>query len=145
VQGNGQTELVEAVLGLQDDVAGSILLDGQELVGLSTREVLRSGVGFVPEDRSVDGLVGSFSVAENLILDRYTDRPFARGPSMSPIAIRANAESRITEFDIRVAGPSAPASTLSGGNQQKVVVARELSRPLRLLIAAQPTRGVDVG
>ena len=145
VQGNGQTELTEAILGLQERVEGSILLDGKELVGRSVKEVLRAGVGFVPEDRKVDGLVGTFSVAENLVLDLYDKPPFAKGISMNPAKILENANSRIGEFDVRTPSAAAAAGTLSGGNQQKVVMARELSRPLRLFIASQPTRGVDVG
>lgn len=145
VQGNGQTELTEAILGLQERVEGSILLDGKELVGRSVKEVLRAGVGFVPEDRKVDGLVGTFSVAENLVLDLYDKPPFAKGISMNPAKVLENATSRIGEFDVRTPSAAAAAGTLSGGNQQKVVMARELSRPLRLFIASQPTRGVDVG
>ena len=145
VQGNGQTELTEAILGLQDRVSGSITLDGKELLGRSVKEVLNAGVGFVPEDRKVDGLVGTFSVAENLVLDLYDKPPFAKGISMSPAKILENAKARIGEFDVRTPSAIAAAGTLSGGNQQKVVMARELSRPLRLFIASQPTRGVDVG
>lgn len=145
VQGNGQTELTEAILGLQDRVRGSVLLDGEELVGRSVKEVLNAGVGFVPEDRSLDGLIGTFSIAENLILDRYDQAPFAKGISMSPAKVLENAKTRIEEFDVRTPSGSLAAGTLSGGNQQKVVMARELSRPLRLFIASQPTRGVDVG
>jgi simple sugar transport system ATP-binding protein len=99
----------------------------------------------VPEDRSVDGLIGTFSIAENLILDRYDQEPFAKGISMSPAKVLENAKSRIDEFDVRTPSGLLAAGTLSGGNQQKVVMARELSRPLRLFIASQPTRGVDVG
>ena len=145
VQGNGQTELTEAILGLQERCHGSILLDGEELLGRSVKEVLNAGVGFVPEDRTVDGLIGTFSIAENLVLDRYDQPPFAKGISMSPARILENARSRIEEFDVRTPSGSLAAGTLSGGNQQKVVMARELSRPLRLFIASQPTRGVDVG
>ncbi|MCC3272878.1 ABC transporter ATP-binding protein [Arthrobacter zhangbolii] len=145
VQGNGQTELTEAIMGLQDHVTGSIRLDGRELVGMKTSRIIDSGVGFVPEDRSVDGLVGTFSVAENLVLNQYNEPPFARGLSMKPSVVAANADAKITEFDIRTQSAAALAGTLSGGNQQKVVMARELSRPLSLFIASQPTRGVDVG
>ncbi|MBT2538018.1 ABC transporter ATP-binding protein [Arthrobacter sp. ISL-69] len=145
VQGNGQTELTEAILGLQERCHGSILLDGEELLGHSVKEVLNAGVGFVPEDRTVDGLIGTFSIAENLVLDLYDQPPFAKGISMSPARILENAKSRIDEFDVRTPSGSLAAGTLSGGNQQKVVMARELSRPLRLFIASQPTRGVDVG
>ena len=145
VQGNGQTELTEAIMGLQDHVTGSITLGGEELLGRSVKDVIRAGVGFVPEDRSVVGLVGTFSVAENLVLNRYDGTPFARGLSMLPAVIEKNAEEKIAEYDIRTQSATAAAGTLSGGNQQKVVMAREFSRPLELFIASQPTRGVDVG
>jgi ABC-type uncharacterized transport system ATPase subunit len=145
VQGNGQTELTEAIMGLQPRASGSVQLDGKELLGRSVRQVLHAGVGFVPEDRKVDGLVGDFSVAENLVLDLHDRAPFAAGPVYKPAAVQRNAVDRIGEFDIRTGSGATLAKTLSGGNQQKVVIARELSRPLRLLIAAQPTRGLDVG
>ncbi|MCR2815693.1 ABC transporter ATP-binding protein [Microbacterium jiangjiandongii] len=145
VQGNGQTELVEAIVGLAARVEGSISLDGTELVGRSVRGILDAGVGFVPEDRNEDGLVGEFSVAENLILDRSSDREFVRMGTIMRQALDGFARDRIAEYDIRTQGPQTLAATLSGGNQQKVVIARELSRELRLLVAAQPTRGVDVG
>ncbi|WP_136609408.1 ABC transporter ATP-binding protein [Sinomonas albida] len=145
VQGNGQTELTEAVLGLHRHATGSVTLDGKELLGRPVKEVLGAGVGFVPEDRTHDGLVGAFTVAENLVLDLYDRAPFARGLGMRPARVAAQAAEKIAEFDIRTPSADVPASTLSGGNQQKVVMARELSRPLRLFIASQPTRGVDVG
>ena len=145
VQGNGQTELTEAIMGLQEHVTGSIKLGGEELVGRSVAQIIDAGVGFVPEDRSVDGLVGTFTVAENLVLNRYNKAPFARGLSMRPAVVAENAAEKIDEFDIRTQSAEAAAGTLSGGNQQKVVMARELSRPLSLFIASQPTRGVDVG
>ncbi|MGW5365572.1 ABC transporter ATP-binding protein [Actinopolymorpha pittospori] len=145
VQGNGQTELVQALLGLVDVASGSVRLAGHELAGATPREHLDAGIGYIPEDRSHDGFVGSFSVAENLILDLFQREPFARRGSLSPAAIRANADHRVEEFDVRTQSVDTPVSSLSGGNQQKVVLARELSRPLELLIAAQPTRGLDVG
>ena len=145
VQGNGQTELTEVILGLTKPVAGSVVLDGTELVGRSVRDVLEVGVGFVPEDRSTDGVIADFSVAENLVLDLHHREPFAKGVALRPAAVHANAVRAIEEFDVRTGSVDALASTLSGGNQQKVVLARELSRPLRLLIASQPTRGLDVG
>ncbi|GGM55092.1 ABC transporter ATP-binding protein [Microbacterium saperdae] len=145
VQGNGQTELVEAIVGLAARVEGSIVLDGKELVGKSVRAILDAGVGFVPEDRTEDGLVAGFSVAENLILDRSDDPAFSRAGTLRRAALEEFARERIREYDIRTQGPHTPAGTLSGGNQQKVVIAREMSRELRLLVAAQPTRGVDVG
>ena len=145
VQGNGQTELTEAIVGLQDRVGGSIRLNGNELLGRSVREILDAGVGFVPEDRSVDGLVQEFSIAENLMLDRSHGAPFVSAGSVQLRDLERFAIEKIDEFDIRTQGPAQPAGRLSGGNQQKVVLARELSRELSLFIAAQPTRGVDVG
>jgi simple sugar transport system ATP-binding protein len=145
VQGNGQTELIEAIMGLRPVLAGSVTLDGEAMHGWSTKKVLRAGVGYVPEDRSVDGLVKEFSVAENLVLDIYDRPPFGKGLSLKPDAIAKSAKERIEQFDVRTSSADAAVGTLSGGNQQKVIVARELSRPLKLFIAAQPTRGVDVG
>ena len=145
VQGNGQTELVEAIVGLADRVTGSISLGGVELVGRGVRAILDEGVGFVPEDRKEDGLVSAFSVAENLILDRSDDPAFVRAGTIRRGALAEFAAERIEEYDIRTQSAQTPAGTLSGGNQQKVVIAREMSRPLKLLVAAQPTRGVDVG
>jgi ABC-type uncharacterized transport system ATPase subunit len=145
VQGNGQSELVEAFLGLTPAESGSITLDGTDLVGLNPRQALDAGIGFIPEDRGHDGVVGEFTIAENLVLDLYTSKPFGKRFSLDLDEIDRNAKHRIEEFDIRPTNPAHPAGKLSGGNQQKVVVARELSRPLRLLVASQPTRGVDVG
>jgi len=145
VQGNGQTELTEAIVGLRKPVAGSIALDGKELVGRGVADVLGAGVGYVPEDRSTDGIIGTFSVEENLVLDLFTSAPYSSAGALNKGAIRSNAEQRVVEFDVRTQNVQAPAGTLSGGNQQKVVLAREMSRPLRLLIASQPTRGLDVG
>ncbi|GAA2727052.1 ABC transporter ATP-binding protein [Cellulomonas aerilata] len=145
VQGNGQTELAEALVGLQRARSGSIRLDGRELVGLSVRRILEAGVGFVPEDRNVDGLVGDFSVAENLVLNRLDGPPFARRGMLQLGTRDEFARTKVDEFDIRTQGIETPVGRLSGGNQQKVVLARELSRDLRLFVAAQPTRGVDVG
>ncbi|WP_427016643.1 ABC transporter ATP-binding protein [Pseudarthrobacter sp. P1] len=145
VQGNGQTELTEAVLGLHKHVQGSITLEGKELVGKGVRAVLDAGVGFVPEDRQVDGLVESFSNAENLVLDLYGTKEFSCRGTLNRAAIARNAEAKVAEFDVRTQSAQDQVGTLSGGNQQKVVLARELSRPLKLFIASQPTRGVDVG
>jgi simple sugar transport system ATP-binding protein len=145
VQGNGQTELVEAVMGLRRPRAGTVYLDNENLVGRRTKDILRSGVGYVPEDRSVDGVVKEFTVAENLVLDMYDRPPYGNRFRVRPEAVTESARERISRFDVRTSSPDALVSTLSGGNQQKVVVAREMSRPLRLFVAAQPTRGVDVG
>ena len=145
VQGNGQTELTEAIMGLQPRVTGSIVLDGAELSRESTRKVLDSGVGFVPEDRGEDGLIAEFTIAENLMLDRSDGAPFVKGGTLQLGSLAEFAEQKVVEFDIRAQGIDTHAAKLSGGNQQKVVLARELSRELRLLVAAQPTRGLDVG
>ena len=145
VQGNGQTELAEAVVGLHQLSAGSIELNGSPLQGKSVRSIIDAGVGFIPEDRQTDGTIASFSIAENLVIDQYKNQPFARGLAMHPKAVNANADKLVQEFDVRITRISDPISTLSGGNAQKVVVARELSRDLQLLVANQPTRGVDVG
>ncbi|TWD81933.1 simple sugar transport system ATP-binding protein [Kribbella amoyensis] len=145
VQGNGQTELAEALLGLSPVAAGRISLDGKDLTTASTRQRLDAGIGYVPEDRGHDGFVGPFSVAENLVLDLFRREPFGKGLSLRTDEIHKNAEARVEEFDIRTQGVELSTSSLSGGNQQKVVLARELSRPLKLLVASQPTRGVDVG
>jgi simple sugar transport system ATP-binding protein len=145
VQGNGQTELTEALVGLTQVDSGRIKLDGEDITDMATDDILAKGVGYVPEDRTHDGLVGSFSVAENLILDLFDQKPFATGLSLDLDKVRTNAEERVQEYDVRTPSIQAHASTLSGGNQQKVVLARELSRSLRLLVVAQPTRGLDVG
>ncbi len=145
VQGNGQTELVEAVMGLREVRAGTVELDGEGLAGMSTKKILRSGVGYVPEDRSHDGVVKEFSVAENLVLDMYDREPFGNAFRLDVAKVAGNAKERVEQFDIRTQSAASAVGTLSGGNQQKVVIAREMSRPLRLFIASQPTRGVDVG
>jgi simple sugar transport system ATP-binding protein len=145
VQGNGQTELTEALLGLQHHVRGSITLDGQELVGRSVRQILDAGVGLIPEDRQADGLVAGMTIAENLMLNRSHGAPFVRSASLQLAARDEFAQKTLEEYDVRAPGIDTSVGKLSGGNQQKVVVARELSRDLRLLVAAQPTRGVDVG
>ncbi|HWS50332.1 MAG TPA: ABC transporter ATP-binding protein [Microbacterium sp.] len=146
VQGNGQTELTEAIMGLQSRATGSVTLDGEELLGRSVQGIIDAGVGFVPEDRKEDGLVGEFSVAENLILNRSAGgAPFFRSGTIQRKVLDAFAREQIDEFDIRTQGPDTAAGRLSGGNQQKVVLARELSRELKLFVASQPTRGIDVG
>ncbi|HEX6523715.1 MAG TPA: ABC transporter ATP-binding protein [Streptosporangiaceae bacterium] len=145
VQGNGQTELCEALMGLRPTVAGHVSLNGQDLTHATPRQRLRAGVAYVPEDRTEDGLVGDFSVAENAVLDMYNNKPYASGINLNLNAIEKNATDRIVEFDVRTQSPDTPVGTLSGGNQQKVILARELGREHKLLIASQPTRGLDVG
>ena len=145
VQGNGQTELCEALMGLRPVTAGSVRLDDHDITAASPRERLRAGIGYIPEDRQEDGLVSSFSVSENVILDTYDRAPFASGLALKLNTIRETAETRVSEFDVRTTSISAPVGTLSGGNQQKVILAREIGRDVRLLLASQPTRGLDVG
>lgn len=145
VQGNGQTELSEVILGLHKPSTGTIAFAGEDVTSLGVRQRLNAGLGFVPEDRSTNGMVAGFSVSENMILDRYDDPAFGAGPSLSPAKVRANAEELRDEFDVRVTDVADPISTLSGGNQQKAILARELSRPLKVFVASQPTRGLDVG
>ena len=145
VQGNGQSELAGAILGLQEHVDGAITLDGENISKTSVREALHKGIAFVPESREDDGLIGSFSIEENLILDLHDLPPFAKGPVISQSVVSRNAEDRVKEFDVRTPSAKNTASSLSGGNKQKVVLARELSRPVKLLVASQPTRGLDVG
>ena len=106
---------------------------------------LNAGIAFIPESRELDGLIASFSIAENLILDVHDAQPYARGISLSPSVVLEKAEERVKEFDVRLQSVKDPASSLSGGNKQKVVLARELSRPVKLVVASQPTRGLDVG
>lgn len=144
VQGNGQTELAELLIGLRHASGGSVRLEGDEMTGLPTREILLRGVGYVPADRQVSGLVAELPLYENLILDTYHRKPFAASWRLRLPAVRENATRLLDEFDIRAQSISTPVRTLSGGNQQKVLIARELSRSLVLLVAAEPTRGLDV-
>jgi simple sugar transport system ATP-binding protein len=145
VQGNGQSELARAMINLEPHIKGSITLDSKEIVGQSVRESLHHGIAFVPESRELDGLVASLSIAENLILDLHDLTPYAHGIQISPSIVASEAEKKAVEFDIRLQSVQDPVSSLSGGNKQKVVLARELSRPVRLLVVSQPTRGLDVG
>ena len=145
VQGNGQTELVEALTGLRKASSGTISLDDKDLTHSNPRERHQMGMAHIPEDRQRQGLVGGLSVAENLVLTRYHDDQFSHGVLVDWDAANTIADTLIAEYDIRTPNKETGVGTLSGGNQQKVIVARELSRDLRLTIAAQPTRGVDVG
>ena len=145
VQGNGQTELVEALTGLRDAFGGSITVDGIDLTHASPREVHDAAVAHIPEDRQRSGLVGDFSVAENMVLTSYHAEPFSRGITMDWGHVRERSAELVEQYDVRTPSIETAAGTLSGGNQQKVIVARELNRDLRLVIASQPTRGVDVG
>ncbi len=144
VQGNGQTELCEALMGLLAST-GAVLLDGADISQLSTKERLHAGIGYIPEDRTEDGLVSDFTVAENLILDVFDRPPYAFGIAMDLNAKRKAAATLVAEYDVRTSSVDTPVGTLSGGNQQKVIVAREVSRHSTVLLASQPTRGLDVG
>ncbi|MDR0626540.1 MAG: ABC transporter ATP-binding protein, partial [Bifidobacteriaceae bacterium] len=145
VQGNGQTELTQTLIGLRKPTTGSIKLNEVELAGRPVKRVLESGVGYVPEDRGRDGMIAAFSIAENLVLDQFDQPPFGRHGALRVGVIARNAATQIKAFDVRVGSAQDAISTLSGGNAQKVILARELSKDLKLLIAAQPTRGLDVG
>lgn len=145
VQGNGQTELVEALSGMRRAASGSISVADRDVSHDSPRERHAAGMAHIPEDRQRQGLVTEMSITENLVLTRYHDAEFSQGIRMKWDVAAARAKELVAAYDIRTNDPSQPASTLSGGNQQKVIVARELSRDIRLAVAAQPTRGIDVG
>jgi simple sugar transport system ATP-binding protein len=146
VQGNGQTELVEVVTGLRRADSGSIAINGADMTNASPRRVTQEANScHVPEDRHAYGMVAAYSVADNMVLNTYNLPPFAKGITIQQDAILKHAEELIEEYDVRTPSPLTPGGSLSGGNQQKMVVAREFSRDLKLLIAAQPTRGIDVG
>jgi ABC-type uncharacterized transport system ATPase subunit len=145
VQGNGQSELARAILNLEDHVEGSIKLDEQEILGLTVQDALRKGIAYIPESRELDGLIGTFSIAENLILDVHDLAPVAKRRQLNNGYINQNSTKLVKEFDIRTQSIFENASALSGGNKQKVVLARELSRDVKLVVASQPTRGLDVG
>ncbi len=145
VQGNGQTELVEAITGLRKPEGGRITLLGQDITKATPRKITELGSAHVPEDRQADGLVLPFPTAENLVLCTYYKEPFSKGAILQYQTILNHAKQLISDFDIRTPGALTPVGTLSGGNQQKVIIARELSRPIQFLMASQPTRGLDVG
>ena len=145
VQGNGQSELTRAILNLEDHVQGSIKLDEQEILGLTVQDALRKGIAYIPESRELDGLIGTFSIAENLILDVHDLAPVASRGQLNNEYINKNSTKLVKEFDIRTQSIFENVSALSGGNKQKVVLARELSRDVKLVVASQPTRGLDVG
>jgi len=145
VQGNGQTELVDAIVGLRRPTAGHVVLDGTDVTGATPARMVELGVAHVPEDRQREGLIASFPVADNLVLNLARRRPFSRGIRIDRRAIRQNAEQLVRDFDIRTPSVEVGVGTLSGGNQQKVIVGREMSHAERLLVLSQPTRGLDVG
>lgn len=145
VQGNGQTELIESITGLRSSLAGSVTLAGKDVTTDSPRAIHKAEVAHVPEDRQRSGLVLPFTVTENIVLDSYYGEPISRGVQMSWDAAGEQAERLVEQYDVRTPGIDVLVSTLSGGNQQKVIVAREFDRDVKLVIASQPTRGIDVG
>ncbi len=145
VQGNGQTELVRAITGLLHAIDGTVLLDGKDITKFSPRKITEIGSAHIPEDRQKDGLVLNFPITDNLVLNTYYLEPFSTSVWLNQKIIAENGKDQVENFDIRTPSPFIPVSNLSGGNQQKVIVAREFSRPIKLLVASQPTRGLDVG
>jgi len=145
VQGNGQTQLAEVLTGLRLAKKGSIFMNGKDVTGKTPRPIIEAGLAHIPEDRQRHGLVLGDTVADNLVLCTYYQPPFAKWIVIQQEAVDANARKLIEEYDVRTPSPFVLTSKLSGGNQQKVIVARELSRDVKLLIASQPTRGLDVG
>ena len=145
VQGNGQTELVKAITGLSHPVEGKIDLLGENITRATPRTITELGSAHIPEDRQQDGLVLTATIADNLVLNTYYLDPFAKGVIIQEDQVRDNSERIINSFDVRTPSAFIPVGSLSGGNQQKVIVGREFSRPIKFLVAAQPTRGLDVG
>ena len=145
IQGNGQTELVEAITGLIPSASGTITLAGVDITYANPRRIHKDGVAHVPEDRNDMGMIGSFTVAENLVLDSYYSEPFSKGVRLQRQAIDSQAHTLVKEFDVRPPIIENTAGALSGGNAQKMIVAREFSRDVPLVLCAQPTRGIDVG
>jgi len=145
VEGNGQRELVEAITGLRNPSVGVMEIDGEELTSGSPRQITKKGVAHIPEDREKHGVVAVYSVADNSVLNRYHRKPFSIRGILRREVIRGHAQDVVEEFDVRTPNVSVPASSLSGGNKQKLIVGREFSDEIKLLIAAQPTRGIDIG
>ncbi|NBN92018.1 MAG: ABC transporter ATP-binding protein, partial [Actinobacteria bacterium] len=145
VEGNGQRELVEAICSMRSRLSGEVIVKGQEIPNLNPRAAHLAGVSHIPEDREKHGLVTSYSIADNLVLNRFDQAPFAKGWIRNLEEVADNGEVLVEKFDIRAPNADLSAGSLSGGNKQKVVVARELSQKLDVVVAAQPTRGVDVG
>jgi simple sugar transport system ATP-binding protein len=145
VEGNGQRELVEAITGLRHAAAGVIAIAGKPLTNHSTRQIAENGVGHIPEDREKHGIIAAYSLAENSVLNRYHRKPFSSRGIMHREVIHEHAQAVVEEFDVRTPSVTMAASSLSGGNKQKLIVGREFSENIKLLIAAQPTRGIDIG
>jgi simple sugar transport system ATP-binding protein len=145
VQGNGQTELVEAIVGLRPIDSGTMTIGNESIVKATPRHIADLGVAHIPEDRGRDGLINFMTIAENYILDTYHREPYSKNGIFDLKAVNERAAQGVKDYDIRTPSITTFAGSLSGGNQQKVVVAREFSRPVQLVVAAQPTRGLDVG
>ncbi|MCT4793980.1 MAG: ABC transporter ATP-binding protein [Exiguobacterium sp.] len=145
IDGNGQTELIEAISGLKKPEGGKIFLNGNDVTGFTPRKVTESGVGHIPQDRHKHGLVLDYSIRDNMVLQTYYKEPFSKRGLMNYKAVAEKAKALIEKFDVRTPSVDVPARALSGGNQQKAIIAREVDRSPDLLIAAQPTRGLDVG
>jgi ABC-type uncharacterized transport system ATPase subunit len=145
VQGNGQTELVQAITGLTHPVSGRLRLLGNDITSATPRKITEMGSAHIPEDRQHDGLVLKSTIADNLVLNTYYQAPFAKSVIIQEDKVLENAKDIIEHFDVRTPSPLIPVGSLSGGNQQKVIVGREFSRPIKFLVASQPTRGLDVG
>jgi simple sugar transport system ATP-binding protein len=145
VEGNGQTELVEVLTGLRPATTGEAIVDGQPILGYGPRKVREAKVAHIPEDRLTNGVARDATISDNLIVDRYYRPPFSGGTLLAPDTINRSAGELIRQFNILTPSGSVPVGSLSGGNMQKVILAREFSSEPRLLIAAQPTRGVDIG
>ena len=145
IDGNGQSELIQAITGLRKVKSGSIKIKGQEVVGLSPRKITEMNVSHVPEDRHRDGLVLEMMLSENIALQTYYKEPLSKNGVLNYNQINSYARKLMEEFDVRAANEIVPASALSGGNQQKAIIAREVDRNPDLLIVSQPTRGLDVG
>jgi simple sugar transport system ATP-binding protein len=145
VEGNGQRELVEAICGMRQREAGTVTINGVATKNMQPHSVHEAGISHIPEDREKHGLVANYSIADNLVLNQFDQAPFAKGWVRNLAEVASNAQDLVAKFDVRTPSPFNTASSLSGGNKQKVVVARELSQDLPVLVAAQPTRGVDVG
>ena len=145
MEGNGQGELIEAILGLRPFAAGELLLNGEPITGWPVRQRREAGLGYVPEDRQRRGLLLDAPLWENVVLGHQTQRPYARGQWLDRSSARAAAETILSDFDVRAPGVDTTARALSGGNQQKLIIGREMAARPRMLIAAHPTRGIDVG
>ena len=146
IEGNGQTELIEAITGLKPADSGTVKLNGKDISKMSVRQRTEAGIGHIPEDRHKHGLVLEYSLEDNFILQTYYQQPFSKGGVLNRKAIREQSETLIERFDVRSGqGSITTTRSMSGGNQQKAIIGREVVRSPKLLIAAQPTRGLDVG